>query len=46
MANGPVQLIQPWPAALALLEKLGAVNNRCRVSCQAPVHWRTRRVLL
>ena len=30
MANGPVQRIQPWPEALALLEKLGAVNNhRC-----------------
>ena len=27
MANGPVQRIQPWPEALALLEKLGAVKN-------------------
>jgi hypothetical protein len=27
MANGPVQRIQPWPEALALLEKSGAVNN-------------------
>lgn len=33
MANGPVQRIQPWPEALALLEKLGAVNNHRCVSC-------------
>jgi ankyrin repeat protein len=33
MANGPVQRIQPWPAALALLEKLGAKNNHRCVSC-------------
>ena len=33
MANGPVQRIQPWPEALALLEKLGAKNNRKCVSC-------------
>jgi uncharacterized protein len=33
MANGPVQRIQPWPEALALLEKLGAVNNHKCVSC-------------
>jgi uncharacterized protein len=33
MANGPVQRIQPWPEALALLEELGAVNNHKCVSC-------------
>lgn len=33
MANGPVQRIQPWPEALALLEQLGAVNNHRCVSC-------------
>ncbi|MEP7117423.1 MAG: ankyrin repeat domain-containing protein, partial [Acidobacteriota bacterium] len=33
MANGPVQRIQPWPQALSLLEKLGAVNHRRCVSC-------------
>jgi ankyrin repeat protein len=33
MANGPVQRIQPWPEALALLEKLGAANNHRCVSC-------------
>ena len=33
MANGPVQRIQPWPEGLALLEKLGAVNNHRCVSC-------------
>ena len=33
MANGPVQRIQPWPEALALLEKLGAKNNHRCVSC-------------
>jgi ankyrin repeat protein len=33
MANGPVQRIQPWPAALALLEKLGAKNNHKCISC-------------
>ena len=33
MANGPVQRIQPWPQALALLEKLGAVNHHRCVSC-------------
>jgi len=33
MANGPVQRIQPWPEALALLEKLGAVNIHKGVSC-------------
>jgi ankyrin repeat protein len=32
MANGPVQRTQPFPEALALLEKLGAKNNhRCRL---------------
>ncbi len=33
MANGPVQRIQPWPDALALLESLGAKNNHKCVSC-------------
>jgi uncharacterized protein len=33
MANGPVQRVQPWPEALALLEKLGARNNHKCVSC-------------
>ena len=33
MANGPVQRIQPWPDALALLEKLGSKNNHKCVSC-------------
>ena len=33
MANGPVQRIQPWPEALALLEKLGSRNNHKCVSC-------------
>ena len=33
MANGPVQRIQPWPEAMALLEKLGAKNNHKCVSC-------------
>jgi ankyrin repeat protein len=33
MANGPVQRIQPWPDALALLESLGAKNNHRCVSC-------------
>jgi len=33
MANGPVQRIQPWPDALALLELLGAKNNHKCVSC-------------
>jgi ankyrin repeat protein len=33
MANGPVQRIQPFPETLALLEKLGAKNNRKCVSC-------------
>ncbi len=33
MANGPVQRIQPWPEALALLEQLGAINNHRCVSC-------------
>jgi hypothetical protein len=33
MANGPVQRIQPWPDALALLEKLGAKNNHHCKSC-------------
>jgi ankyrin repeat protein len=33
MANGPVQRIQPFPEALALLEKLGSKNNHKCVSC-------------
>ena len=33
MANGPVQRTQPYPEALALLEKLGAKNNHKCVSC-------------
>ncbi len=33
MANGPVQRTQPYPEALALLEKLGSVNNHKCVSC-------------
>lgn len=33
MANGPVQRIQPFPATIALLEKLGAKNNHKCVSC-------------
>jgi ankyrin repeat protein len=33
MANGPVQRTQPFPEALALLEKLGAKNNHRCISC-------------
>ena len=33
MANGPVQRIQPFPEALALLEQLGAINHHRCVSC-------------
>ena len=33
MANGPVQRTQPYPATIALLEKLGARNNHKCVSC-------------
>jgi len=33
MANGPVQRVQPFPEALALLEKLGARNNHKCVTC-------------
>ncbi len=33
MANGPVQRIQPFPATVALLERLGARNNHNCVSC-------------
>jgi ankyrin repeat protein len=33
MANGPVQRVNPWPDALALLESLGAKNNHKCVSC-------------
>lgn len=34
MANGPVQRVQPYPEAIALLESLGAVNNHNCVSCE------------
>jgi ankyrin repeat protein len=33
MANGPVQRIQPYPATIELLTKLGAKNNNRCVSC-------------
>ena len=33
MANGPVQRVQPFPEALALLESLGSINNDNCVSC-------------
>jgi ankyrin repeat protein len=33
MANGPVQRTQPFPEALALLERLGAKNNHRCISC-------------
>ena len=33
MANGPVQRVQPFPEALALLEQLGSVNNHNCVGC-------------
>ena len=33
MANGPVQRIQPFPEALALLEAMGSKNNHNCVSC-------------
>ena len=33
MANGPVQRIQPFPETLALLERLGSINNHNCVSC-------------
>lgn len=33
MANGPVQRISPFPATVALLEKLGSKNNHKCVSC-------------
>jgi ankyrin repeat protein len=33
MANGPVQRTQPFPETIAILEKLGAVNNHKCVSC-------------
>ena len=33
MANGPVQRVQPFPEALALLVSLGATNNNKCVSC-------------
>ncbi|MXW65923.1 MAG: hypothetical protein F4Z72_02760 [Gemmatimonadales bacterium] len=33
LANGPVQRVQPFPETIALLESLGAKNNRRCVSC-------------
>jgi ankyrin repeat protein len=33
MANGPVQRTQPYPETIALLEKMGAINNHKCVSC-------------
>ena len=33
MANGPVSRISPYPEALALLVKLGAINNNKCASC-------------
>ena len=33
MANGPVQRISPFPATVALLEKLGSRNSHKCVSC-------------
>lgn len=33
MANGPVQRVQPYPEAVALLESLGSANNNNCVSC-------------
>ena len=33
MANGPVQRVQPFPDAVALLERLGSKNNHHCVSC-------------
>jgi ankyrin repeat protein len=33
MANGPVQRVRPFPETIALLEKLGAVNQHHCVSC-------------
>ena len=33
MANGPVQRVQPYPEAMELLERLGAINNHKCVSC-------------
>ena len=34
MANGPRQRIQPFPATIALLEGLGAINNHNCQSCE------------
>lgn len=33
MANGPYQRTQPYPEAVALLERLGSINNQRCVSC-------------
>lgn len=34
MANGPRQRVQPFPATIALLESMGAVNNHNCQSCE------------
>jgi len=34
MANGPRQRVQPFPATIALLESLGAINNHNCQSCE------------
>jgi len=34
MANGPAQRTQPYPAAIELLESLGAKNSHRCTSCQ------------
>ena len=34
MANGPVQRISPFPETIAMLEKLGAINNHNCVGCE------------
>lgn len=33
MANGPVQRVSPFPATVALLESLGAINNHNCLTC-------------
>jgi ankyrin repeat protein len=33
VANGPVQRTQPYPETIALLARLGAINNNKCVSC-------------
>jgi len=41
MANGPVQRVEPFPETIALLEKMGAKNNRKCVSCDNAVAAKT-----